>query len=376
MDFLIVTHVTHKKIGNSYWAYGPYVREMNLWLKFVDKVIIIAPLMGNAPTSDLLDLAYLHPNIEFIETKVLLTIGLTNKIKSLIAIPGIALKIFDAMSKADHIHLRCPGNMGLLGCLIQPFFPNKPKSAKYAGNWDWNSRQPFSYRLQQKILSNIHLTKNMKALSYGDWERGNQNILPFFTATYSEKEIVPVHVRSLGKGQIIKLIFVGTMNGGKNPLLSIQVAERLKKEGITVRLEMFGEGFEKTILSNYIEENGLTDEVILHGNQPAEVVKVAFQNSHFLVFASKSEGWPKVVAEAMFWACLPLTTAISCVPEMIGNGDRGDLIEENIPQIAQLIKKYIQNETAYQKKARAAMIWSRQFTLEKFEKEIENLLRL
>ncbi|WP_439488451.1 glycosyltransferase [Algoriphagus sp.] len=376
MNFLVVTHVIHKKIGDSYWAYGPYVREMNLWFKHVDKVTVLAPLNEGVTLPDSIDLAYLHPNIQFIKTKTLLTIGIGNMLESMIVIPGITAKIFRAMAQADHIHLRCPGNLGLLGCLIQPFFANKPKSAKYAGNWDWNSKQPQSYRLQQKILRNRNMTKNMKVLTYGDWESGNDNLLPFFTATYSETEIMPIKIRSLQTDEEVRLIFVGTMNGGKNPLLSVQVAERLKKEGVLVRLDIFGEGFEKAILASYISEHNLSRQVILHGNKPSHDIKKAFQQSHFLVFASRSEGWPKVVAEAMFWGCLPLTTAVSCVPEMVGYGERGDLIDENVQMIVNLINGYRHNEPVYQEKANAAMNWSREYTLERFESEIKKVLDL
>ena len=40
------------------------------------------------------------------------------------------------MQDADHIHLRCPGNIGLLGCFSSNFISKKIKTAKYAGNWD------------------------------------------------------------------------------------------------------------------------------------------------------------------------------------------------------------------------------------------------
>ena len=67
---------------------------------------------------------------------------------------------------------------------IGPFsMPKTPKSAKYAGNWDPKSKKPWSYQLQQWILSNTFLTKNMKVLVYGVWDGQSQNIYPFFKLT-------------------------------------------------------------------------------------------------------------------------------------------------------------------------------------------------
>jgi len=44
MKFAIITHVIHGKDSGNYFGYEPYVREMNLWLKYTSEVIIVAPL--------------------------------------------------------------------------------------------------------------------------------------------------------------------------------------------------------------------------------------------------------------------------------------------------------------------------------------------
>ena len=55
--------------------------------------------------------------------------------------------MYKAMKWADHIHLRCPGNIGLLGCIVQIAFPKKVKTVKYAGNWiqNLNNRNLINY---------------------------------------------------------------------------------------------------------------------------------------------------------------------------------------------------------------------------------------
>ena len=63
MNFVIITHVKHIKQKDEYLAYAPYVREMNIWLKHVSEVTIVAPLI-NAEISKI-DIPYLHENINF-----------------------------------------------------------------------------------------------------------------------------------------------------------------------------------------------------------------------------------------------------------------------------------------------------------------------
>ena len=373
MKFLIVTHVVHKKIGNHYFAYGPYVKEMNLWFNHVSEVLVLAPVrIDSAP--DPIDLPYKHPQIAFYPVSEFDLLRWESRLSTLFKLPLILAKTFFAMTLADHIHLRCPGNMGLLGAMVQIFFPWKKKTAKYAGNWDPLSNQPASYRLQQKIIANSWFTRNMKVLVYGDWDPSNKNLVSFFTATYAEKEKITSVPRSFSEGVAVRLIFVGSLHPGKNPMISCETVVSLRKRGVDAVLDVFGEGQERNSLTTYIEQHDMKDFIHLHGNVPSQRLIDAYQKAHFLVFVSESEGWPKAVAEAMFWACLPMTTSVSCVPYMIGHGSRGELVDKNASLIADKIVYFLNSPEEYRRKCEAARDWSRTYTLEKFESEIQHLL--
>lgn len=536
MKFVIITHAVHKLNKQDVFAYEPYVKEMNLWLKYVDEVRIVAPVSkedvsaiesrykhkeqipnrvghdGTTCHSELVEESHdlegddeiatslltsttlsasphndrkgchpepvstyghsaldaeshdlkknvkslrqaqtdsneCHPEhvegshdmegydeilkqVQHDETKTIQLIkipsiditSLKNGVRAVFKIPNICYQIFKAMQWADHIHLRCPGNIGLLGCFVQLLFPYKPKTVKYAGNWDPKSKQPLSYRLQKWLLSNTFLTRNVKVLVYGEWPHQSKNIVPFFTASYSEDEMEEVEIDEKGKslrqaqtdkierhrerseaifskeqiatsitprndenechpepvegGQSSKLkfIFVGGLTSGKQPLLTVQVIHKLKQNGYNIQLDMFGDGVERTSIENYILDNALENVVFLHGNSSKEIVKQAYQKAHFLLFISKSEGWPKVVAEAMFWGCLPITSKVSCIPYMLDNGNRGSIVNTDANEIISVIETYLQNSSTYKEQAQKAKNWSRQYTLEKFEEEIGKLL--
>lgn len=371
MTFLIVTNVLHKKSGDSVCAYGPYVREMNIWLKNFDKILITAPIdLKSEPNGN--DLFYEHPDIIFIPIPQISMSGFRETLRTIYYLPLITFKIIKGMKVADHIHIRCPGNMGLLGTVIQIFFPGKAKTAKYAGNWDWSSKQPWSYRLQQIMLRSTLLTHNMKVLVYGDWPDKTRNILPFFTATYSLKDRLPVNKPDLTEG--VNLAFIGGLYKYKNPATSLEVLKTLVGRGINARLTFCGDGPEKEMLEQTGKLYGLEERLKFTGNVNSERVKEVLCESHFLVFISRSEGWPKAVAEAMWWGCLPITTRVSCVPQMLGYGERGDLVDNNIQKITEIIKHYIQNPAEYLLKSSQAMEWSREYTVEKFESGIKQII--
>ena len=370
MKFAIITHVVHGFADQSYFGYGPYVREMNLWIKFADEVIVVAPLSLKQQTN--IDLNYDHKNVTF---KKINSFNFKNPLailKSVMSLPVIFITVYRAMKRADHIHLRCPGNIGLIGCLVQILFPSKPKTAKYAGNWDPKASQPKSYRLQKWILSNTFLTRNMQILVYGNWQGSSKNIKSFFTASYRESDQAPILERTL-QGRLT-FLFVGTLAIGKQPLYAIKLVEQLAVKGYDVSLDLYGEGAERTQILHYLDKKNLTSFISLKGNQTAETLKIAYQNSHFIILPSRSEGWPKVLAEAMFWGCLPIASKVSCIPYMLSAGERGLLLEMEIEKDVIQIVSLIENDADYQSKLQKAVKWSRKYTLDLFEQEIRELL--
>ncbi|NRS89414.1 glycosyltransferase involved in cell wall biosynthesis [Flavobacterium sp. 7E] len=370
MKFLIITNVPHLIEKKHIFAYAPYVNEMNIWTKHADDLVIVAPESTQFKTA--IDSAYEHNNIEFISVKDFDVLSLKNSLLAISKFPKICWKMYRAMQNADHIHLRCPGNVGLLGCFVQILFPNKIKTAKYAGNWDPKSKQPWTYKLQQKILSNTFLTRNMQVLIYGEWEGQTNNCKSFFTASYFEKEKRALITKNLDKK--IVFVFVGALVIGKNPLYAIQLIEQLYLKGLAVSLDLYGEGVERIVLENYILKNNLAEVVTLKGNQDRETLKTAYQESHFVLLPSASEGWPKALAEGMFWGCVPIATAVSCVPYMLDYGKRGALLEENIREDVSKIASLLNNKEEYVIQQKAAFTWSQNYTLDVFETEIKKLL--
>mgnify|MGYP000371165968 CR=1 FL=1 len=215
MIFGIITHTVHKIKEGQIYAYEPYVREMNLWGKFVDEIIIVAPVSADEIIS--IDAFYNHSNIKVITIPNFDTTSIKNTFRSILVIPKICRSIYKVMKQVNHIHLRCPGNVGILGCIVQVFFPLKSKTAKYAGNWDPKSKQPIAYKLQKWILSNTLLSKKIKVLVYGEWLKQTKNIKSFFTASYHEYEI-----EEIAKKDLKTFFFIPT-----NKMIPIKIINKL-----------------------------------------------------------------------------------------------------------------------------------------------------
>ena len=259
----------------------------------------------------------------------------------------------------------------MLACIVQMFFSGKIKTVKYAGNWDPKSTQPWTYRLQKWILKNEYLTRNAKVLVYGEWPNQGNNIIPFFTSSYSnaiktnyKKDFIPSY----------RFVFVGSLTEGKGPLLALKIINNLIRNGYEVSLDIYGSGPMAEVLDKYIDNNELRNIVTLHGNQSPETILDAYKNSHFSILPSKSEGWPKAIAEAMFVGCIPITTSVSCIPWMLGSGKRGILIEPDTRIATKKLINVFSDKPKLQEISRDAQKWSQLYTLEKFKVEIKELL--
>lgn len=369
MHFLVITDAPTLKKDGLYAAYLPYVSEMNIWFKHTDEITIISPTSYN---QELL-LSNFKKSLQVISIPSLNFTSFFNVLRSIIVFPIIVFRLISAIFKADHIHLRCPGNIGLLGCLIQVLFPNKIKTAKYAGNWDPKAKQPISYRFQKWLLSNTFLTRNMTTLVYGNWHNQTSNIKPFFTATYTNSEIEIPKGRNYSGA--LKFIFVGSLVVGKDPLLTIKIVEALHKKGRKVFLDIYGDGILNKELQSYIFDNELVEVVKLLGNKEREVIKEAFKEAHFLILPSKSEGWPKAVAEAMFYGTVPIATSVSCVPFMLDHGNRGILVKPYLELAVDSIEKTLNNIDQLKMMSINASKWSQTYTLNTLEAEIIKSLK-
>lgn len=370
MKLCIVTIVKHSKHDRGYFGYAPYVREMNLWSHYVDGLIVVGPKQEKI-TINSMEAEYTHPQIEFLAVPSFNILTFWGALKAVFKIPVIFMTCIMGMAKADHIHLRCPGNISLVACVAQIFFPFKPKSTKYAGNWDPKSNQPWSYTLQQAILRNRFLTRNMQVLVYGKWPNEPAHVLPFISATFYEADKISFKARNYQEP--LQLVFAASLVPGKRPLLTIQIVEMLNKRGYSAVLDLFGDGPLTVELKDYVTANGLEDQIIFHGNQDIRLIMDYYKTAHFNILPSKSEGWPKAVAEGMFFGCVPIATSVSCVAWMLGDGSRGILIEPELNAAVTTIIDHLKNKdlTAM---AKAAQDWSQPYTFDRLEADIARVL--
>ena len=111
-------------------------------------------------------------------------------------------------------------------------------------------------------------------------------------------------------------------------------------------LVIVGEGEERDSLSSLAQETGLAKHIFFVGNQPHENALKFFKDCLFFVLASRAEGLPLVIVEAMASGKAVIATKIDGIPEIIYDGYSGILVQVDDPDaLAQaLIKLYHDSE--------------------------------
>jgi len=73
------------------YAYGPYVREMNLWLRHVDDFLLVAPV--NAQPSEPIDLPYIRQP-EVLKVPAFSLTSVSEIFRTLLKLPYVFWQVF------------------------------------------------------------------------------------------------------------------------------------------------------------------------------------------------------------------------------------------------------------------------------------------
>lgn len=123
------------------------------------------------------------------------------------------------------------------------------------------------------------------------------------------------------------ILWAGRFLDWKHPDDAIQVAARLKKDGISFELDLIGGGPMQPQLEEMIRAEDLQDCVRLLGNMEPNQVRRHMEESEIFLFTSgRQEGWGAVLNEAMNSGCAVVAGhAAGASPYLVRDGENGFL---------------------------------------------------
>ena len=375
MRIVIISHTEHYRDENDHiFGWGPTIRELNFLAqeKQVKEIIHIAPLHdGDVPKSSM---AYTASNIRFESLKPSGGHGL-KKLSIITHIPYNISKIHRFCKKADWIQFRAPTGIGIYVLPYLALFKRNQYWVKYAGNWV-DPYMPLGNKLQKKWLQYI---ANCKVTINGNWE-SKKRIINFENPSMSEVEYKHLksnkEFKSYPNEKGWKLIFIGALNKHKGVHLIIEALGQLQEDEVKYIDEMVFVG--DSAYRSEFEEEAISLQVncSFTGFLDKPSVFAALEQSHALILPSKSEGFPKVVGEAMASGCIPIVSDISCIREYIEHGKNGFVLDNiEASAIYSVLKRLfcISNDT-FKKIIKSNQEEAQRFTYENYNQKLLELV--
>jgi glycosyltransferase involved in cell wall biosynthesis len=320
----IISHTEHYILPDGRLVgLGSTVTEINELLAIFDNITHVAMLHHTvAPPSAL---PYVSDKIKFVALPAVGGETLSDKMAILLQAPKILETIRKALKTADYFQFRAPTGMGVFVIPYLIMFNSQKGWFKYAGNWK-PSHAPLAYRFQKWLLER----QSRPVTINGFWKDQPKQCLSFENPCLTEEEI------QAGQGVIadktfqipMELCFVGRLEAAKGVDLIIEAVANLDAESLQKigAVHLVGAGVQMAAYQKRVD--GLVLPIIFHGYLSRTEVHQIYKKSQAILLPSASEGFPKVIAEAMNYGCVPIVSDLSSISHYISHTENGFLMED------------------------------------------------
>jgi glycosyltransferase involved in cell wall biosynthesis len=283
--------------------------------------------------------------------------------------------VWRELRRADGVHAPIPGDVGTVG-MVGAWFCCKPLFVRYCGNW-----------LTMKTTADRFWHWFMEAFAGGRnvmLATGGTGVPPsgrtpdmhwIFSTSLTKSEMGALAAREvILEPHQLRLIIVGRQEGSKGTEILIQSLALIHHAHPEAVLDVVGEGSALPALKRLAAELGIGDRVAFHGKVSHDEVIRLLQRAQVFCFPSKSEGFPKVVLEALACGLPVIATPVSVLPQLLGNGC-GVLVNEATPEaLARAVESIVADGARYATMSRNAVETAQQYSLETWRDTIGGYL--
>lgn len=373
---LVITSVPHVRHEGRLHAYGPYVRELEVWAELFPTLTVAAPVREGRPDGDALPLPRA---VAIVAQREVGGTTLGAKLAALLALPRLALDLARAARGHDAVQVRCPGNLGLVGALVAPLL-GRPRIAKYAGQWGAFPGEAASVRFQRWVLASRWW--DAPVLAYADAEPASPRVVPFFSTALDEAQLPRAAAAARrraddGAAAPPRALYVGRLTAEKNVHVLLDALAELARAGLRVPCRIVGDGPARGALEARAASHGLADVVTFVGGVPFERVLAEYEAADVLVLPSQTEGWPKTLAEGMAFGLACVGPARGVVPGMLADGRGLTVPPRDVPALAAALRAVLAGPDGASRRrdlAARASAWASRFTRARFRDDLRQVL--
>lgn len=278
--------------------------------------------------------------------------------------------------RADAAHTPIPGDIGTIGMLLALIFC-KPLFVRHCGNWF--VQKTIAEHFWRWFMEHFAGGKNVMLATGGAPKPPSQRnpaIRWIFATSLTEQELRR-SARSATRvlKEYVRLIIVCRQERDKGTGVVIESLPVILEDFPKVSLDVVGDGETLEEFKKLAVTLRVSDRVSFYGKvDHVKVLQLLKQADLFCYPTTASEGFPKVVLEALACGLPVVTTRVSVLPQLIRTGC-GLLIKEVTPQaVAQAVKKILSDREVYRAMSSQATETARQHSLERWHDEIGQIL--
>lgn len=325
---VVVSHTEHWRTSDgSVVGFGATTRELDQLATLASELVHVAPLHPGPPPG--MALPARAPNLRLSLVPSAGGHGLAAKAGALFALPRWVWVINRECRRADVVHVRCPAGISMVALAVLSI-RRRPTDrwVKYAGNWMPPERDALTYRIQRRWLRSgvvrAAVTVN------GRWPGQPSWVHTFDNPTLTDDELARGRAAAESKdpGPPWRVVFSGRLEREKGADIAVDTVAELRRRGLDVRLDLIGDG----PLRPWVEERikGTGDAIRLHGWLRRDELEGLLARGHAMLLPTRaSEGFPKVLAEAMAFGCVPVTSPVSSIGQTLAETGGAVIVEED-----------------------------------------------
>jgi glycosyltransferase involved in cell wall biosynthesis len=374
MRLLIISHTPHYLRDGAIVGWGATVREIDELATLFNSVVHIAPLYSDDALGSALP--YRSPRVRLHAVPPAGGERLRDKLSIPLRYPGYVRAILQERTRADIIHVRSPANISLLALVMLAFLREpQVRWAKYAGDWGRGNAEPWSYRFQRWWLAR-GFCRGVVTVN-GRWPGQPRNVRSFLNPCLTEEELQrgAEAARRKSLDQPLRLLFVGRVESDKGVGICVELLSELNHAGVDAKLDLVGDGWERESFEQRVREKELNSKVSFQGELARNRLGEYYSNAHFIVLPSTTEGWPKVLSEAMAYGAVPIASAVGSIPEYLARFSTGQAISSRNPRsFADAIETYLHDPARWQEHSKNAVKAAEQFSYSHYLRAVRDLL--
>ena len=361
MNLYFFTESRFDSVNGEIWTSQGF--SMALWQRYLGKfnhVYVAARLQNVSEHSS--------DNLFKLEDKRVSVIGLPYYIGLVpyLKAKGSIKKIINSfIHPGDAYICRVPGNIGTIAaeCLKKKGIPY---GLEVVGD-PWESLSPQAFespfarilevvakRQLQKITHNAsaalyvtnHILQGKYPVKEGVFTTGASNVI-LRDDCYSAE---PHKVVDREKNVQVRMLAVGTLAQlYKAPDVILKALAIVKRKGYNPFLTWFGDGRYRQPMIKMAEELGLKDNVNFVGAVKQDVIRKEFEQTDLFVHASRAEGLPRAVIEAMAYGLPCIGSSVAGIPELLS--PEAIVKPNDVDRLAEKMLRFVENKQFAQSEA-------------------------